>query len=102
MTCRRPGRCGPLCSGQQSEGVPAGLDFDCEFTCSRERVWPDFVLPEDQGLPAKLVEPYLISLVAPAVLVQLGVPEFRVRFGHGQSAPLTAMPETAMDENRKL
>ena len=63
----------------------------------------DFAFPDDNDMPAGLLQGGLLLFVAGDIACELLGPEFHVGFWHcGDFAAFMAMPEATVDENHRM
>ena len=74
-----------------------------DIVCQRIKAFLDFAFPDDNHMPAGLLQGGLLFLIAFNVALEFLRPEFHIRFRHcGDFAAFMAMPETTVDENHRM
>ena len=74
-----------------------------DIVCQRIKAFLDFAFPDDNDMPAGLLQRGLFFFITFNVALEFFRPEFHVRFGHrGDFAAFMAMPEAAVDENHRM
>ena len=69
----------------------------------RIKAFLDFAFPDDNDMPASLLQRGLFFFITLDVALEFLRPEFHVGFRHrGDFAAFVAMPETAVDENHRM
>ena len=69
----------------------------------RIKAFFDFAFPNDNDMPARLLQRGLLLFIAFNVAFEFLRPEFHIRFRHcGDFAAFMAMPETTVDENHRM
>ena len=75
----------------------------CDIVCQRIKAFLDFAFPDDNHMPAGLLQGGLLLFVAGDIAFELLGPEFHVGFWHcGDFAAFMAMPEATIDENHRM
>ena len=74
-----------------------------DIVCQRIKAFLDFAFPDDNHMPACLLQGGLLFLIAFNVALEFLRPEFHVGFRHGGDfAAFMAMPEATIDENHRM
>ena len=74
-----------------------------DIVCQRIKAFLDFAFPDDNHMPAGLLQGGLLFLIAFNVALEFLRPEFHVGFRHGGDfAAFMAMPEATVDENHRM
>ena len=74
-----------------------------DIVCQRIKAFLDFAFPDDNDMPAGLLQGGLLLFVAGDIACELLGPEFHVGFWHcGDFAAFMAMPEATVDENHRM
>ena len=74
-----------------------------DIVCQRIKAFLDFAFPDDNHMPACLLQGGLLFLIAFNVALEFLRPEFHVGFRHcGDFATFMAMPEATIDENYRM
>ena len=74
-----------------------------DIVCQRIKAFLDFAFPDDNDMPAGLLQRGLLFFIALDVALEFLRPEFHVGFRHGGDfAAFMAMPEAAVDENHRM
>ena len=69
----------------------------------RIKAFLDFAFPDDNDMPAGLLQRGLLFFIALDVALEFLRPEFYIRFRHcGDFAAFMAMPEATVDENHRM
>ena len=74
-----------------------------DIVCQRIKAFLDFAFPDDNDMPAGLLQRGLLFFIALDVAFEFLFPEFHVGFRHrGDFAAFMAMPKATIDENHRM
>ena len=75
----------------------------CDVFCQRIKAFLDFAFPDDNDMPAGLLQGGLLLFVPGYIAFEFLRPEFDVGFRHCcDLATFMAMPEATIDENHRM